>query len=171
MCQPEFPDELEPKPGESFKSYSSRAHTLCPNVPLEILQTWIFDHFDIVSKRWGWLDLDRLTFRREEWSTDEVLNRIKAWNEEMISAEVNKVLTWPEYQEIDFIPWMTKHGTWPTPPLILVGDGSLATPDGELVPDYWLIEGHHRLATLQALTQHPNWPDQSKHVLWLATRS
>ncbi|MDB4306317.1 hypothetical protein N9980_02005 [bacterium] len=131
------------------------------------MKTWLFEHFRYASERWGWIPLGQMSFRKERWTTSRILSDVTAWNEPMIETEVHKILDGEGYRDEPLVAYMIENGTWPEAPLLLAGDGVLTTPDGELVPAYWLIEGHHRLGALYALVQSPRWHPSDEHDVWM----
>jgi len=154
---------------EDFEQYYRRVKKHLPNFPKSVMKQWLFDHFQCVINQYTWLGFANLSFHRESWPTDKILNKIKAWNEPAVESWKQAFFIDPRFQNSSLGKFMLQEGTWPEPPLILNNSTSLHMPDNSVISRWELIEGHHRLAYFRSLFEKPEWPLSSEHNLWIIT--
>ncbi len=156
---------------ETFSEYYDRINSLLPNFPKCVLQQWLFEHFTCATDRYAWLGFEKLSFRKECWSSEKILDDVKAWNELAVESWKSAFITSPDYKRGRLVDFMRQNSTWPVPPLVLDNSTGLRMPNGSEIARWELIEGHHRLAYFRALCVEPDRTAPRKHCLWLITRN
>lgn len=146
-------DGLAPRREESFESWHSRVGTHLPNVPNEVAKEWIHRHWGHSS--YEWMPLLDLRFSLEQWSLARVL-------EVAVGARGR-----PDRHEVRENPgewlkdYMNRHGTWPTPIIVLEGGQTLRDD----LHDLQLLEGHRRLGYLRVSAMQNACT--SEHAVWV----
>lgn len=156
---------------EPFEDYLPRAQPLLPIFPPEVLEDWVYRHFQDAIDAWGWLGFSRLSFVRDTWPAAEILENVRATRQHLIDGWAWSLINNAGFRRTWLGRQMIETGTWPVAPIVLSNANRLFGPSGELLHRFHLMEGHHRLAYLHALVQHPEWQPRSEHDLWLVTVS
>lgn len=123
---------------------------------------------------WGWIGLDNLQFRLERWPTKRILDEVNSINPDSIRGWAKSLQESRGFYESWLGAQMIEAGTWPTPPIVLDNFFGLTMQrfgQEMQLGRFCLLEGHHRLAYLHGLDQHPDWKVQSDHELWLARKN
>lgn len=155
---------------EPFSAYRARLPLEFNQVPDPVIESWIHRHWcDFQS----WLVLEPLAWKYSlvALSADEILkighvddwpNTLKYWGDELLNGGFRKS-TW-------LGAYMLEHGTTPTPMVVAVGAGAIEHPrePGFLMREpYQIIEGHMRLAYLQALIRRQHHSVRCFHEVYL----
>ena len=154
---------------ENFENYLPRARRLAPNFPVCVLRQWIYRHFDDAVHDYGWLGFRGLNFRKENWSTNAILEKVK-WRtgRDLVPKWAFQLRNNAGFRRSWLGTYMIEHGTWPAP--ILVIDNKAGLRDPRSIPlgiPHHLLEGHHRLAYLYALVDDSRGNPQDEHDLWI----
>lgn len=156
------------EPLESQTGYALRVQRLLPNFPEQVITQWFRDHHDIIEQHAG-LDYPSLCFELTSFGPSELHLPCLAEHPTVVQYRNHFLQGVDSPRMKRLAEYMTKHGTWPAPPLIF------DNPDGRFVAawgfkylrPYDLLEGHHRMAVLYALGKHTLGP----HEVWLVQRS
>lgn len=157
---------------EEFEDFYSRVAGVVPNVPVEILNDWIYRHYDDAVRVFGWLELTQLQFQKQEWTTHQIVSQVRACNEKLVEnwkvAYRDGGRAGQPFRQSKLGKFMRVQGTWPLAPLIMPNP---ITPDN--FGSQWplLVEGHHRLAYLRALYESQEETLLSHHWVWLVSDS
>lgn len=154
---------------ETAEEYARRMQsTILPHWPEEPLTEWLYRHYNNLET-YEFLGYQSLRFERQTWHLEAIPGR-EAFADPRFCDNFSKGLE-ARAQGRDWLArYMLEHGTWPTPILLLENiGGTLTYPSGEkLNQPYHLLEGHRRLAFLNALRQNvwalPN------HEVWLVRK-
>lgn len=152
---------------ETFEEYFQRISPVLPNFPPGVVNQWLYSHFDSVMERYSWLDFDSLKFSLETWRTEEILQKITAWNEMAVENWIKALLKNSGFQGSRLGRYMIAEGTWPVPPIVFYNPTDIKMPDGSKIAEWELIEGHHRLAYLRAIQISDHWTPLADHPLWI----
>jgi hypothetical protein len=155
---------------EPFDVYYARVNRHLPHFPESVWKDWLYEHFDFVLSEWEWLSWGNLRFSLEIWQTGTILKSVAPTNRPIIESWKLGLLQRRGFQRSNLGKYMIEQGTWPTPPLLFDNAQGLVNPDGERLNRYHLVEGHHRLAYLHALTESPHWQARPSHDLWVCRR-
>ncbi|PZT57776.1 hypothetical protein DN757_00060 [Paenibacillus silvae] len=104
---------------ESFEEYIDRVGHLIPHVPHNVLEHWIYRHYDFILDEYIQLGMENLRFVKESWSSDKIYNDIRLFNGEEPGGMGYHIYE----NEDDMEDWLTdyilEHRTWPEPIIIL----------------------------------------------------
>ncbi|MAX24619.1 MAG: hypothetical protein CMJ19_08960 [Phycisphaeraceae bacterium] len=163
-----YGDTLEYEP---WPSYWERIRKLIPNFPPEACKQWLWQHYSCTTE-YDWLNLRTLDFRREEWPTQLIFEKVREWPDTdggLLTIWSNYIRTSPDAKSNQLANYMTYNGTWPLPPLIIENPKGITRPDGyPLGEPFHLMEGHHRLGFLHGLAKSQTVL-QEKHSLFIIT--
>ena len=138
---------------EPFSEYRHRVHELLPNVPSDVIEQWLYEHWSGVSARYGHLDLAALHFDLVAWSND-CLPTEGIGNDSYVDSLTGVALRDPtSYDRLRRIDsFFDEHGTWPRPVIFLENSRGQHTDSKNpwFGQPYHLLEGHHRLACFRA---------------------
>lgn len=156
---------------EPFDSYINRWPAALGHVPRDVIETWVYRH-------WGdfqaWLPLKPLCWQYYEksMSNDEILSishvsdwpkTLEYWGNDLIDGSMRKN-TWLGRH-------MLKEGTTPAPIIVAQNASRFMHPrehDERMVEPYQLIEGHLRLAYLQAMVKRIYPSTRERHRVVVA---
>lgn len=159
---------------EPLSSYIKRWPKDLDQVPREVIETWVYRH-------WGdflaWLPLQPFGWHYDEKSLSnaEILcishvgdwpATLEYWGNDLIDGSSRKS-TW-------LGRYMLENGTTPSPIIIAKNAGKFIHPreHGEhMVEPYQLIEGHMRLAYLQAMIKRTASSTKQSHRVLIASIS
>lgn len=155
---------------ESFASYYSRWPDEYKNVPADVVEHWIYRHWGDVQ---CWEDLRPL-----EWEylptiftnsdvmkishVDDWPETLKYWGDDLIEKNMRRE-TW-------LGKFMLQHGTTPCRMLVCENGGDVEHPrerGWKMTTPYQIVEGHMRLAYLQALIRYGVESSRGSHELYL----
>jgi hypothetical protein len=165
--QPIRPNEYEKEP---FQSWWHRCKDKLGHLPHKVCEQWVYRHWEETG--YGFLPLENLSCRLEQWETGRILASIGIWDEGLITDEGHKYCSasW-DYDVVrekggEPLETMEKTGTWNIPIIVLQSDSGFGTFRGPR-PDihYWLIEGHKRIRCLNALAHYSK--PASNHLLYV----
>jgi hypothetical protein len=152
---------------EPFETWRKRHERKLANLHPDIVEQWVYKHW--TSSPYKNLPIEDLTWRRETWNTDRILNDVfRRWPSKPLQPEFD----YKTFHGKDFEPALTmdKTGTWNYPIVIL------ETPDGvrtssSILPNvtHCLIEGHQRVRYLNALRSRGECAD--KHLVFILSSS
>ncbi|MCP4020866.1 MAG: hypothetical protein GY729_03405 [Desulfobacteraceae bacterium] len=162
--------QLKPQSDESFGKVYPRLQSALPNFPKNVIEQWVFRHFDsFIDKNW-WIGLEGLSFNLESWSNEDIFNKVNSlkmdmvdhWGDRFCNRLMNKrLIGWLD----DF--YMNKK-KWPHPIIILKNKKGIADPDGkQLSQPYHLLEGHMRLAYFRAFIKKKISPKYGCQDIWI----
>jgi hypothetical protein len=156
---------------EPFETYYERWPAEYAHVPALVVETWIHRHWRDFQM---WRHMRPLSWIYElrRMTSDDVMN-------------IRHVDTWPEtlrYWGDDLMTGRSRQKTWlggamlasgttPMPIIVAQDAGKYSHPRGHKPPfqePYQLIEGHMRLAYLQAMIRHAHTKLQSHHHVFVA---
>ena len=157
---------------EPFGEYRARWPKKYNNVPDEVIETWIYRHWREFQI---WLPLRPLDWNYEfkELSSEDVMNighvgdwmkTLRYWGDDLIDGSLRKK-TW-------LGKFMLENGTTPSPIIVAKNAGGWIHPlehARKMNEPLQLIEGHMRLAYLQALIGRSHSTTKSVHRVALAT--
>lgn len=155
MTTNEDSDQFAKLPGESSEDYVTRMQsTLLPDWPAEALREWLWKHSGS-TRRYRALGYPSFRFAREQWTTEQVPDEAAISGHSVGMGIINlddsiarstKAAAWlPDY--------MTEHGTWPTPIILLRTDAEALKVDGSLNDPWHLLEGHRRFSIFNVMRQ------------------
>lgn len=152
---------------ESLPDYLSRVAPLLPHIPPNLLAQWLYRHWRGFESNWSFIDLARLRVSPLMLETEQLLAEVDTRHMEVVERW-SELLRSNRYVRRSWLAeYMASHGTWPEPIIVLVPRADECYPDGTPMPHpLALLEGHHRLAYLQALAQQQH-PLQHRHALWV----
>jgi hypothetical protein len=149
---------------EDFQTWWQRHRERLANLNTQIAEQWVYRHWSYSPFKF--LPLERLTWRKEQWTTQEVLGRVHMeYGGPMIPDFDYDVM-----QESSGGPKSTAHnwqnGTWDMPLLVLETPGGIDCYDGKL-PEirFVLIEGSKRMRYLNAV--HARREATGPHALYI----
>ena len=157
---------------EPFGEYRIRWPKKYNNVPDAVIESWVYRHWREFQ---AWLPLRPLEWKYElkGFTSEEVLNvdhvgdwmkTLAYWGDDLLDGPTRKT-TW-------LGKFMLEHGTTPSPIIIAREAGGWRHPreHGRCMQEpLQLIEGHMRLAYLQALIRRSHSSVQPVHQVVLAT--
>jgi hypothetical protein len=170
-----LPQKLRPKnfgdfSVEPFDVWSSRLASALPsNVPRDLLESWLYRHWEQVQGDLDWLPLKKLRFEEQELSDEDILalryredadgDWLVHWGEEFLKPGTSHNRMWIGQQVMEL-------RTYPVKPLVL--DPTGVTMSYKFVPGapLYLIEGHMRTAFVRALARAGM--ARPPHVVWVA---
>lgn len=151
---------------EALPDYLARVGPLAPFIPENVLAQWLYRHWRGFESNWSFIDLARHHFELQSWPRERLLQigsrhmeAIERWQE---------LLSHNSYVRRSWLgDYMLHQGSWPEPIIVLATDEQSLYPDGRAMPvPYCLLEGHHRLAYLRAMTLE-GAQLQPLHQVWL----
>jgi hypothetical protein len=139
---------------ESFEEYRSKLPVEFDVVPDLVIESWIYRHWQQFQ---DWLPLRPLEWKYKLvlMSSDEIIRishvrnwptTLKHWGDDLLDGSFRKD-TW-------LGKYMLQNGTTPTPVIVAINAGGVGHPrEGwcKMQEPYQIIEGHMRLAYLQAM--------------------
>jgi hypothetical protein len=146
---------------EDEVGYVKRMAAVLPHFPPDVLGQWFFDH---------WMHYPSLRFTDTYWATTEVpLEHFG--HEELLTNRVRYFKSEPDlpcrYSRL--LEYMTKHGTWPRPIIVLDTKSNLPErPEWLSDGPYHLLEGHNRVAGIRYLRGRVHL--RPSHHVWLVSR-
>ena len=157
---------------EPYAEYRTRWPKKYENVPDAVIETWIYRHWREFQ---SWLPLRPLewSYELKEFTSEEVLNvshvgdwmkTLAYWGNDLLDGSTRKS-TW-------LGKFMLENGTTPSPMIIAKNAGCWHHPrehGRQMQEPLQLIEGHMRLAYLQALVRRSHPSVQTVHQVVLAT--
>lgn len=143
---------------ESFNSYKKRVSVLIPNFPENVLEQWLYRHFEFIEPNYLNLDLRKMQFTKEKWGIDKIYNMIKSFDGEPFDGMAHHV-----YETESWLSnYMLTELTWPNPIIVLENDNI----EGWGKP-YHLMEGHQRLDYFREIYRKEKNTLHSQHELWI----
>ena len=157
---------------EPFAEYRLRWPKKYSKVPDEVIETWIYRHWREFQ---AWLPLLPLDWKYEivSMKSEEILTvghvgewmtTLKYWGDDLLDGRQRKI-TW-------LGRFMLQQGTTPSPIIVARNAGAWDHPREHANPmrePLQLIEGHMRLAYLQALIRRTHPSVQASHKVVIAT--
>ncbi len=156
---------------EPEADYLRRVRPLLPAFPDEVLVEWFLRH-GVHAHEYAWLGYRGFSFAREVWVTRRILEHVKSWPEEddPLDGYAESFLAEESIRSGWLGSYMTREGTWPTPPVVLDNRVGFQTPSGtRLGQPFNLLEGHRRAGYLRALARSSKSAVQEQHALWIVT--
>jgi len=147
---------------EDFADYETRVSKLLPTWPSEVLREWLYHEEG--EPTYAFLGFDRMAFSRHAWPLSRIPGR------EVFADPVFCDRFSASFADRDdwLAEYMREHGTWNTPPILLLNDADYCFPDGDpLRAPVHLLEGHRRLSFLNAL-RHARTAGP-EHDVWIVT--
>jgi hypothetical protein len=155
---------------EPFDAWTSRLGDQLPsNVPRDLLESWLYRHWDQVQGDLEWLPLKKLRFEERGLTDQEILTLrfrddeeedwLVHWGEQFLIPKTSHNTMWIGQQIMEL-------RTYPVRPLVL--DPTGISMSDEFVPGaaLYLVEGHMRTAFVRALARRGM--ARGPHVVWLA---
>lgn len=146
---------------ESFEEYKKRAAPLLPNFPECALENWIYRHYADIDD-YAFLGFEKMLFKEELWSKDEIYDNIKSYDDETIDS-----LGYQIYERHDktwLQKYMLKHKTWNAPIIVFQN-----TTHPDMGKPYHLLEGHLRLNYFRTIYRKEKEILLDTHRVWLVT--
>jgi len=162
---------------EPFSDYLKRlGDELTKNIPLDVLENWIYRHSDGGFEEWVTLEPHKWSYRLDTFTNDQILqvDHVGTWMYDL-KTEGKEYVNGAPRSELFVGQYMLQNGTFPKPIIIAENCENIIHPrmQGEVFmkAPYQLIEGHKRLACLLGMIEsdHPNLQD--KHQVWLVSIS
>ena len=164
------PKEIDSCNKESFESFLKCIEPVLPNFPENILQHWVYRHFDFFCSDFWWLGYDKLSFRKEKFNKEQILS-IQSKKMEMINAFSAGFLSPDSGQRKSYLgQYMWEKKLWPEPIIVLDVINSNLINSKKVCKPFHLLEGHMRLSYMRALIQESFQDVPDEHEVWIATR-
>jgi hypothetical protein len=157
--------------GEPFAEYRARWPKEYSRVPDAVIETWIHRHWREFQM---WLPLRPLewTYELKELTSEDILRvaqlhdwmaTLRAWGDDLLNGSTRRK-TW-------LGRFMLENGTTPSPMIVAQNAGAWVHPQHHcsMLEPLQLIEGHMRLAYLQALIRRSHPTVKPVHAVVLAT--
>ena len=155
---------------EPFSAYRARLPISFNEVPDSVIESWIYRHWDDFQ---SWLILNPLKWKYSltMLTSNEVLmishvndwpSTLTYWGDDLIDGS-QPMTTW-------LGAYMLEHGTTPTPMIVAFcfdGIEHPREPGFAMKKPYQIIEGHMRLAYLQALIRRRHFAVKPRHEVYL----
>jgi hypothetical protein len=174
-----YPKRLRPKGSgrgkEPFDQWWERARSAFKNVPENVAQYWLYEHWDQLPYRY--LKSQNYSFDLVRWPAAKLAEILTTWNRfdpdhaKCISHGRGLVEDWEFNEPYLTADYMVEHGNFPAPIIVLDNrDGHVGAgeSDDALPAAYVLTEGHRRL-NLALYLQSTN-KLKSEVDVWLMTR-
>ena len=156
---------------ESFSTYRTRLGSEFDQIPDFVIETWIYRHWRDFQ---DWLVLEpmRWEYSLVSVSSDDILrighvddwlNALNYWGNDLFDGSFRES-TW-------LGAYMLEHGTTPAPMIVAVDAGEIEHPREKgffMCEPYQIIEGHMRLAYLQAMIRRGHCSLKPSHKICLA---
>ena len=156
---------------EPFEEYLERWPVGLSHIPTDIIETWIHRHWREFQV---WLPLNPFEWNYEllKFGEAEVMSighnerrmdTLRNWGDDLFDG-THRESTW-------LGGFMLKHGTTPAPIIVLQEAGEIEHPldGGQMIEPYQIVEGHMRLAYLQAMFRRKYSAMQASHDVYVAT--
>ncbi|OEZ56019.1 hypothetical protein JAB5_42960 [Janthinobacterium sp. HH103] len=156
---------------EPFADYMRRWPVHFAHVPEAVIETWIYRHWNDFQ---AWLPMEPLSWEYAvvSMSNEEILSighvsdwpkTLRGWGDDLFDGK-HRLNTW-------LGRYMLASGTMPAPIIVAVNAGSHVHPreHEKMRAPYQLIEGHLRLAYLQAMIRRKHESLQLSHTVVIAT--
>lgn len=153
---------------ESFEEALPKFKEVLPNFPECVLEQWTYRHFDNFCSDYWWLDFTELKFERVLFDREKIMeinskipDTLNFWGDDFINR--------PEYRAKNtwLGKYMMENRKWPKPIIVFDTNNNTAELEHELLKPYHLLEGHFRLAYMQALIRYSIDNVQTLHEIWL----
>jgi hypothetical protein len=156
---------------ETFEAYRARLPANFNDVPDSVIETWIYRHW---SDFQAWLPLCPLEWKYSlvSMSSTEVMrishvddwpDTLRYWGDDLLDGRFRKN-TW-------LGKYMLEYGTTPVPMIVATNAAKYRHPKEDnfaMKEPYQIIEGHMRLAYLQALIRRAHPTVLNSHDVFLA---
>ncbi|MCP3777050.1 hypothetical protein J2W97_001230 [Paenibacillus jamilae] len=143
---------------ESLESYIKKVSDLGLNIPTDVIEQWIYRHYEYIDARYISLGIEKMKFEREIWDSNKVYSKINTFEFDKLGGMGHNV-----YEEENWlISFMLKNRTWPKPIIVLENNTfpSWGTP-------YHLLEGHQRLDFFREIYQEERDTLKDQHEIWV----
>ena len=162
-------DPLRDKYGkvcEPADAYAARMQAgILGHWPTEVLIEWFHRHAGNLEP-YAPLRFERMRFRRETWPNERVPGR-EAFLDPTFCDNFSDTLNRAQNRDDWLAVYMATHGTWNTPIVLLESKERISIGEDLLTREpLHLLEGHRRLAFLEALRERGR--AASEHVVWIA---
>lgn len=156
---------------EEFSAYRARLGEEFDNIPDIIIESWFHRHWNDVQD-WLVLEPTKWDYCLVSMPSDEILRishvgdwpkTLNYWGNDLLDRNSRR-LTW-------LGDYMLRHGTTPAPIIVAVDAGSIMHPrerGRSMMEPYQLIEGHLRLAYLQAMIRRNHGSVKNSHEVCMA---
>lgn len=157
---------------ETFAEYQTRIARLGYDIPLEVIEQWIFPfyyHGNTVDN-YGWINYRNATFERKLIPLEDLLelHAVEALSDRVESCSSRNSISEFACTPENRLFW-EQYRTWRTPPVVLDILGIEAAPAWtELRGPLQLIEGHSRLGHLKAMHRLDLGPREEHEVFLLS---
>lgn len=156
---------------EPFEDYCARWPDELSHIPNGVIETWIHRHWREFQ---SWLQFGALEWCYElhEFDSNQVMSighvgewvkTLRYWGDDL-HDKAHRKSTW-------LGSYMLEHGTTPAPIIVAESGGSWEHPreGGAMQEPYQLVEGHLRLAYLQAMIRRNHSTLRPQHSVYVAT--
>lgn len=158
---------------ESFKAYRRRWPANLDHVPNVVIETWIYRHWREFQ---AWLPLNPLAwvYRLSDFDCDEIMSighvgdwtgTLRYWGDDLLDGHHRKTTRLGRF--------MLAQGTFPAPIIVAENAGEYFHPrEGDhlqMFEPHQIVEGHMRLAYLQALVRRQYPSLKQSHSVIVAT--
>lgn len=152
---------------ESFEEYYARWPQELRNFPRDVVENWVYRHWQDFGRHWLSRDLECFEFRLVELSNSKVMEighirdwvqTLDYWGDELFRDETRRG-TWLARSTLDL-------GTPPAPIIVAFDASGLYHPVGAPMHAIQLIEGHLRLAYLRGMIRHNHPSLREAHDVW-----
>lgn len=145
---------------ETFEEYKNRISPLVPNFPDNVMEQWLYRHFEFIDYDYLNLGLERMEFSKEAWESDRIYHDINPFigdSFDSMGHHVYATKTW-------LTNFMITKRTWPQPIIVLKNENL----DGWGKP-YHLLEGHQRLDYFREIFRKEKNTLLKTHELWIVS--
>lgn len=143
---------------ESLENYKMRISGLGLNVPDDVVEQWLYRHYEHIDDHYFSLGIENMGFKRESWDNNRIYFNINTFDGEQLGGMGHNV-----YEEESWLNnFMLKYRTWPKPIIVLENNKFpfWGTP-------YHLLEGNQRLDYLREIYQEERDTLRNQHEIWV----
>ena len=161
-------DPENPFKKDCFEEFRNRFLYFFPNFPNDVIKEWAYRHFDDFCSHYWYLDFQSFLFHKKHFDIRTIVNlktrmtdsELKTWGNNYLNREeLHLQGNW-------LFNYMSTHPTWPQPIIVLDTSTCPINKQEKLHKPYHLLEGHMRLAIIQAKMRNNEWVLPT-HEVWL----
>jgi hypothetical protein len=173
-AESDFLDEIAPRAEEAWPDgqdvFLRRITPLLSNVPRDVIDQWIHQHWKDFRRQWAWLAVRAISFTLDRWSSVRIANEVRATEHDHIERLGAQEEGWGNLRDNHCAcQFMQRNGTWPRPIIVLHNSRGLMFPGTRqpLHEPTHLLEGHRRLACFLGMWRR-SLPLAEDHEIWVA---
>jgi len=137
---------------DSFEIFKERFNEYFPSFPDDVIKEWPYRHFDDFCNRYWHLDFQCFLFKKMFFDNTIIASLKTKLSDTELKNYGNNYLNREELklQNTWLFNYMSDHLTWPQPIIVLETNTCPLEKQAKLHKPYHLLEGHMRLAIMQA---------------------